>query len=157
MGYKRHSKYRLNTQIHKSPHPFLLLNKPTHLYHCPTHPLAQTLQVDLVNEELESKLCEFLKDCETVSSNLQLQKTQLESFKTYTSEVLEKAKPSDLACNAKDIKIRSTELLGTLVAGLEQKFEVSLQSLDTDLLEDSTYNLLGQIDFKKIELGKGSA
>lgn len=109
-------------------------------------------QVKLMHEEMEYRMNEYLKDCDVTSSLLQLQKTQLESFKLFTSEILQRADPGDLAYNAKDIKTRSTELLGTLVAGLKEGIEVSLEPLDADLLEDSTYNLIGQIEYKKHEI-----
>ncbi|ESO10813.1 hypothetical protein HELRODRAFT_167313 [Helobdella robusta] len=109
-------------------------------------------QLISIHEELDLKQEDLLKECDVVSSQLQLQKTQVDSFKTFTTEVIERADPSDLACNARDIKCRATELLGTRVAGLPSSLEINLEPLDHDLLEDSTYNLIGQIEVKKIDL-----
>ena len=101
---------------------------------------------DMLLIELEIMKKKQVKEYVGFEEDLQLQKISLESFKKYSSEVIDKARPADTARVANDLSDRAAALKRQAVPQVKQQARICFNKGEVDRLDESnTRNILGTL------------
>jgi len=101
-------------------------------------------QVSDILEELESATSESDKQAESVQGTYQLALVSMERHHTYSRELLDKGRPSDITRAACELRDRATELLGNdVTAAKYHPHHVTFTP--ADVIEIKSFNLIGKV------------
>ena len=97
-------------------------------------------------DELEKKKQNQLKEYSSYEEDLQLQMISFESFKRYSSEVIDKARPADIARVANDLRDRADALKHQTVTKVEQQATIRLDPGEIDqMVGKENWNIVGKL------------
>ena len=101
-------------------------------------------QVALQMNEVEMIKSQEAKKAQTVEQSCQLALMTMESFRTYSRELLDKGKPSDITRAASELHKRATELLDSYVTSA-QYYPPHVTFTPADVTQVKQLNLIGQV------------
>ena len=96
--------------------------------------------------ELDQIKQQQIREYTNLEEDLQVRLASMESFKRYSSEVLNKSGPSDIARIANDISLQADELKLYTVSGVPEPATVDFNPNGLDqLIDNTTWNMFGHI------------
>ena len=101
-------------------------------------------QVSDILKELESATLKSDKQAESVQETYQLALVSMESFHTYSGELLDKGRPSDITRAACELHDRATELLGNDVTAVKYHPH-HVTFTPADVTQIKSLNLIGKV------------
>jgi len=101
-------------------------------------------QISEILREVEAKTSESAKEAESVQETYQLALVSLESFHTYSRELLDKGRPSDITRAARELHNRATELLDSDVTAVKYR-PPHVNFIPADVTQIKRLNLIGKL------------
>jgi len=102
-------------------------------------------QISVILMLLESRTSKSVKEAASVEETYQLALVSMESFHSYSRELLDKGRPSDITRAACELHDRATELLGNDVTAVKYRPPPHVTFSPADVTQIKRLNLIGKI------------